>query len=91
MSLLNIIRMAGYKADVSLKSRQLQGIAHLLGEMDSWHPIRDEGIVRILSNASVRKGQAYTTKQLYQMSQPCVEFYQNLSALVEKKFFPARI
>ncbi len=87
MYLLNIIRMAGYKADVSLKSHQLRGIAHLLGEMDLWHPVRDEGMVRILSNASVRKGQAYTTKQFYQMCQPCNEFYQHLSALVEKRFF----
>lgn len=73
---------AGYKIERDVKGQYIDGILRLFGGIDQLGWTRNAAIMRVLSNAQVRKGQAYTYSQLVQLGQPKdkIEDFQNVLA-----------
>lgn len=68
--LLELINEAGYKADLSARSRYMKGLVPLLGGQFTLDMLKHEDILRLFSNAQIRKGQSYNLKQLAQIANP---------------------
>lgn len=68
--LLELIENAGYKADLSARSRYMKGLVPLLGGQFTLDMLKHEDILRLFSNAQIRKGQSYSLKQLAQIANP---------------------
>lgn len=68
--LLELIEDAGFQAQLSARSRYMKGLVPLLGGQFTLDILKHEDILRLFSNAQVRKGQSYSLKQLAQIANP---------------------
>lgn len=67
--LLELLQEAGYSAELSPRSRYMKGLVPLLGGQFALDMLKHEDILRLFSNAQIRKGQSYSLKQLAQIAQ----------------------
>ncbi len=79
--LLELLENAGYNAELSARSRYMKGLVPLLGGQFTLDLLKHEDILRLFSNAQVRKGQAYSLKQLAQIANPQEETGRFLSQM----------
>lgn len=79
--LLELLENAGYHAELSARSRYMKGLVPLLGGQFTLDLLKHEDILRLFSNAQVRKGQAYSLKQLAQIANPQEETGRFLSQM----------
>lgn len=68
--LIELLEQAGYIAELTPKSRYMKGLVPLLGGQYTLNLLQHEYIIRLLSNAQIRKGRAYSLKQLIQIANP---------------------
>jgi hypothetical protein len=68
--LLELLEDAGYKVNLTAKSRYMKGLVPLLGGQFTLNILKHPDILRLFSNAQIRKGQAYSLKQLAQIANP---------------------
>ena len=68
--LLELIENAGYHAELSARSRYMKGLVPLLGGQFTLDMLKHDDILRLFSNAQIRKGQSYNLKQLAQIANP---------------------
>lgn len=68
--LLELIESAGFQAELSARSRYMKGLVPLLGGQFTLDILKHEDILRLFSNAQIRKGQSYSLKQLAQIANP---------------------
>jgi len=68
--LLELLQDAGYKAELSAKSRYMKGLVPLLGGQFALNMLKHQDILRLFSNAQIRKGTSYSLKQLAQIANP---------------------
>lgn len=81
---------AGYRINPSEKSHYARGLVRLLG--NAAEALALPSIVRLLSNAQVRKGRAYTYNEMQQLAQPQTQvdaFRDALEQLLESGAFAA--
>ena len=64
------LKSAGYKVSSNVKGRYIQGLIRLMGDLPAMDFLRDEYMIRLLSNAQLRKEKAFTYKQLQQIALP---------------------
>jgi hypothetical protein len=74
--LIELLENAEYTAELSPKSRYMKGLVPLLGGQYTLDLLKQEHIIRLLSNAQIRKGTAYSLKQLIQIAKPNEEIEQ---------------
>lgn len=89
-ALLACLQSVGYRVSLDAKGRYTQGLVHLMGELSELDFLRDAYMIRLLSNAQLRKGKAFTQSQLQQIANPqshTERFYEQLDDLVEKWLF----
>lgn len=83
-TLLRRFASAGYGITFDERKRRYQqGMLRLLGGLESIALLRDESIVRLLSNAQLKKGTAYSLRELISIAQPR-EQIDRFSALVHQ-------
>lgn len=68
--LIELLQQAGYIAELRPKSRYMKGLVPLLGGQYTLDMLQHEDIIRLFSNAQIRKGRAYSLKQLIQIANP---------------------
>jgi len=68
--LIELLEQAGYTAELRPKSRYMKGLVPLLGGQYTLNLLQNEDILRLFSNAQIRKGHAYSLKQLIQIANP---------------------
>jgi hypothetical protein len=68
--LIELLKQAGYSAELRPKSRYMKGLVPLLGGQYTLDMLQNEDIIRLFSNAQIRKGRAYNLKQLIQIANP---------------------
>lgn len=68
--LLELLEDAGYKAQLSARSRYMKGLVPLLGGQFALNMLKHKDILRLFSNAQFRKGTSYNLKQLAQIANP---------------------
>ncbi|RMG89283.1 MAG: hypothetical protein D6712_01950 [Chloroflexi bacterium] len=62
------LEQAGYRVSIDDKAPYYEGMLTLLGGVEGIELLRDAAQVRLLSHAQVRKGRAYTNRELFQLS-----------------------
>jgi hypothetical protein len=88
--LIELLQEKGYTVKQAAHGRYMQGLVPLLGGQYTLDILRADYIVRLLSNAQIRKGNAYTIKQLAQMALPDAampRFMTQLAQLTERGAF----
>jgi len=65
-----ILQSAGYRVTPNAKGRYINGLIRLMGDLPAMDFLRDDYMIRLLSNAQLRKGKAFTYKQLQQLANP---------------------
>ncbi len=70
MNLHTNLQSAGYRVTPNAKGRYVNGLIRLMGDLSAMDFLRDDYMVRLLSNAQLRKGKAFTYKQLQQLANP---------------------
>lgn len=81
---------AGYRVSPNAKGRYIQGLIRLVGELSAMDFLHDDYMIRLLSNAQLRKGKAFTYKQLQQLAIPESDidrFYTQMQTLSAKGLF----
>lgn len=68
--LLELLEDAGYKVNLTAKSRYMKGLVPLLGGQFTLDILKHPDILRLFSNAQIRKGTSYSLKQLAQIANP---------------------
>jgi hypothetical protein len=68
--LIELLQAQGYTVKEAPQGRYMKGLVPLLGGQYALGILREEYIVRLFSNAQIRKGSAYTLKQLAQIAMP---------------------
>jgi len=68
--LLELLEDAGYSVNLTAKSRYMKGLVPLLGGQFTLDLLKQPDILRLFSNAQIRKGTAYNLKQLAQIANP---------------------
>ncbi|MEL6408338.1 MAG: hypothetical protein AAFR81_28490 [Chloroflexota bacterium] len=68
--LLELLQDAGYRGELSAKSRYMKGLLPLLGGQFALDILKHPDILRLFSNAQIRKGTSYTLSQLAQIAVP---------------------
>lgn len=68
--LLELLQAAHYQAELSAKSKYMKGLLPLLRGQYELGILQHEEMIRLLSNAQIRKGRAYSLKQLAQIANP---------------------
>lgn len=68
--LIELLEQAGYTAELRPKSRYMKGLVPLLGGQYTLNILQHEDMIRLFSNAQIRKGRAYNLKQLIQIANP---------------------
>jgi hypothetical protein len=84
------LQSAGYTVSPNAKGRYIQGLIRLMGDLPAMDFLRDEYMVRLLSNAQLRKEKSFTYKQLHQIAQPETHtdrFYNQMQTLTAKGMF----
>lgn len=84
------LQSAGYSLSANAKGRYIQGLIRLMGELPAMDFLRDEYMIRLLSNAQLRKEKAFTYKQLQQIALPeqhIDRFYSQMQTLMAKGMF----
>ena len=71
--LLELLQTAGYHAELSAKGKYMKGVLPLFGGQYELGILQHEDILRLMSNAQIRKGSAYSLKQLVQIANPQAE------------------
>jgi len=64
------LQQAGYRVTANAKGRYVNGLIRLMGDLSAMDFLRDDYMIRLLSNAQLRKGKAFTYKQLQQLANP---------------------
>jgi hypothetical protein len=65
-------------------------MVRLMGDLLAFDFLRDEHILRLFSNAQLRKGKAFTVKELHTLARPgpyTERFYEQLATLADKGVF----
>lgn len=89
MTLLEHLYRAGLHAERSDQSKLLNGLQRVLGDLPL-SVFRSESLLRLLSNAQLRKGRAFNVRQMQQIASPADEqaaFMERLRLLVERRLF----
>ena len=84
------LQSAGYKVSSNVKGRYTQGLIRLMGDLSAMDFLRDDYMVRLMSNAQLRKEKAFTYKQLQQIAEPenhIDRFYAQMQTLTAKGMF----
>jgi hypothetical protein len=84
------LESAGYRVSSNAKGRYVQGLIRLMGELPAMGFLRDDYMIRLLSNAQLRKEKAFTYKQLQQIAKPdnhIDRFYGQMQTLMAKGLF----
>lgn len=84
------LQTAGYKVTANAKGRYTQGLIRLMGDLPAMEFLRDEYMIRLLSNAQLRKEKAFTYKQMHQIAKPendTDRFYAQMQTLIAKGMF----
>lgn len=84
------LQSAGYGITTNAKGRYIQGLIRLMGDLPAMDFLRDEYIIRLLSNAQLRKEKAFTYKQLHQIANPAHltdRFYAQMQTLIANGMF----
>ncbi|MGJ3239614.1 MAG: hypothetical protein ACFE0Q_12970 [Anaerolineae bacterium] len=68
--LLELLEDAGYQAQLTPKSRYMKGLVPLLGGQFTLDLLKHPDMLRLFSNAQIRKGTSYSLKQLAQIANP---------------------
>jgi hypothetical protein len=68
--LLELLQSANYKAELSAKSKYVKGLLPLLRGQYELGVLQHEDMIRLLSNAQIRKGRAYSLSELVQIASP---------------------
>lgn len=90
MSLPARLTDAGYLIEETTKGRNLKGIVPLLGGEYQLDLLRFPHMIRLLSHAQIRKGRAYTLKEIAQMANPQAQMpilMQQMQALAASGIF----
>ncbi len=66
--IIHQLEQAGYHVSIDDKAPYYQGMLALLGGVEGIERLRDVAQVRLLSHAQIRKGRAYTYRELFQLS-----------------------
>lgn len=88
--LLELLQASNYDAEFSPKGKYIKGVLPLLGGQYELGLLQHEDILRLLSNAQIRKGRAYSLKQLAQIANPQAEtprFLKQFSTLASRAAF----
>lgn len=88
--LIEQLEQVGYAAELRPKSRYMKGLVPLLGGQYTLNLLQNEDIIRLFSNAQIRKGRAYSLKQLIQIANPNDEtprFIQQIATLAASSTF----
>jgi hypothetical protein len=88
--LIELLREKGYHVRETATGRYMRGLVPLLGGQYTLDILRDVHLVRLFSNAKIRKGHAYTLKQLAQMALPeeaISRFMVQMAQLTERGAF----
>lgn len=84
------LQSAGYSVSANAKGRYIKGLIRLMGDLTALTFLRDEYMIRLLSNAQLRKEKAFTYKQLHQIANPAYHtdrFYSQMQTLIAKGMF----
>jgi hypothetical protein len=84
------LQSAGYRVSTNAKGRYTQGLIRLMGDLPAIDFLRDDYMIRLLSNAQLRKEKAFTYKQLQRIAQPendVDRFYAQMQTLTAKGMF----
>jgi len=79
--LLELLDDAGYKVNLTAKSRYMKGLVPLLGGQFTLDILKHPDILRLFSNAQIRKGTSYSLKQLAQIAHPQQEMERFLEQM----------
>lgn len=88
--LLELLQSANYKAELSAKSKYMKGLLPLLRGQYELGILQHEDMIRLLSNAQIRKGRAYSLKELAQIANPKEEtprFIKQIAGLASSGAF----
>jgi hypothetical protein len=88
--LLELLQAAHYQAELSAKSKYMKGLLPLLRGQYELGILQHEDMIRLLSNAQIRKGRAYSLKQLAQIANPQEEtprFMRQIASLASSAAF----
>lgn len=84
------LQSAGYQVTSNAKGRYIQGLIRLMDDLPTMDFLRDDYMIRMLSNAQLRKEKAFTYKQLQQLAIPeqhIDRFYNQMQTLTAKGMF----
>jgi hypothetical protein len=88
--LLELLHAAHYQAELSAKSKYMKGLLPLLRGQYELGILQHEDMIRFLSNAQIRKGRAYSLRQLVQIANPQEEsprFMRQIASLASSGAF----
>ena len=88
--LLQYLESYGYQVSLDAKGRYLQGILQLVGGLENVEFLREPYFIKLFNNAQLRKGKAFTIKQLQQIANPSQQieqFYAIMQTLIAKELF----
>jgi hypothetical protein len=88
--LLELLQSAHYKAELSAKSKYMKGLLPLLRGQYELGILQHEDMIRLLNNAQIRKGRAYSLKELAQIAHPQAEtgrFIKQIAGLASSGAF----
>lgn len=71
--LLELLAEAGYRGQLTAKSRYMKGLLPLLGGQFALDILKQPDTLRLFSNAQIRKGTSYNLSQLAQIALPAEE------------------
>lgn len=89
-SIYQHLQSVGYQVTSNAKGRYIQGLTRLMGDLPAMDFLRDDYMIRMLSNAQLRKEKAFTYKQLQQLAIPeqhIDRFYKQMQLLSAKGMF----
>ncbi len=90
MDFINHLQTAGYQVSRDAKANYYQGMLRLTGGLDGLQFLRQEAILRLLLNAQIRKGSAYTFAELKAIALPreqAESFARTFQELAGKQIF----
>lgn len=88
--LIELLKDKGYAVREAAQGRYMKGLVPLFGGQYTLGLLRDEHIVRLLTNAQIRKGRAYTLQEIMQIAMPDAampRFIEQMAQLTERGAF----
>jgi hypothetical protein len=88
--LLELLHAANYQAELSAKSKYMKGLLPLLRGQYELGILQHEEMLRLLGNAQIRKGRAYSLRELVQIANPQGEtnrFIRQIASLASSGAF----